>query len=1084
MAVVICRRNNALLCACSQASLCIGGPTSRGAEEIIFFFFFFLEAITIADDGLLHDSCLTCRRRKTRCAGEHPECSTCINNGHKCLGYTDLPEPSKKRESISGVSPDETQHQDGDCPEDEANGSHKQWKQHKHGTAQRDTGDGTASPRRASDASHQIGPPSVRLKSETVDWEEQQAFTQNGPGDLNRKPTNPRHSSFSTQDGRSPSVRSPVLQHSHNQSESLRVPYFRYFGPTAIVPGFKQMVVKVHDRRRSSISATSPGSGVSFPSLKSIHSEHDYDYLDDPPLYDPHDSGPVHPLIMDLIQTFFSHLGCNYPFLRQEKFTKMVREKRVEPILVDAVCALAARFSDSPILNRSSDSKLSKADNGQRYAHRARHTTVDAFPCPSVAAVQAYLLMAYEGFGADQDSALWMYLGVAIRMAVDLGLHKKDGIKYQGEKDAAYTRAYNRKQSDYDQDVHQNKLNDEDTLSLQEQKELEQERIDTLWTVFMLDRVISSGTGRPVTLRDNDFELDLPKTQLASSDDQPDPFPALIQIISLYGRVSDVLNEVVNPNDLTDERMNKLLVLEHELTRLHQKQHANLRFDALNFQAYVQKQQGTTFILLHLWFHAMIIVLHQPALLAPLIQFDQGRELGSQSREISMSSAKTITDILAFANLIDAKSFIGNPFTSQPIYIAACAFLVESEKTNASQPVSRNPSPPEGHNMWAPPQPQRFNHRIIKKRSSKPHILLASAANQNYQACYKALQHMHTYWGGVRYILTALDQKSEGIWDCETYTPEEYERAKLPRRDSSIQRFIAAKAEQHASPTPQPVPPPMAWSLTGTRNSPNPSLTLLYPPNSSSTGSMPAGPSTQPAPAPNAPTPPGNMIYDPIRQSLPEVSQMYPPAYPQPNTSALRHSMARSQAYPRRLSSATGSSQNRSLLRFDGMDPDNAHKTPTTPDSSKFQIAAPSQISASSFTPSSYTSSSQPSSGYDTSNYPAGASPTSTITELNLAQSHDHDVSGAISSNASIAAFSSEHVPSSFVQSGLTSGGYTYLESTGQGLDLLLLDNQADFGPALTSFPSSEMISWFGDYIPPDVLDLYDGAGPSMGQQQ
>jgi hypothetical protein len=35
----------------------------------------------------------------------------------------------------------------------------------------------------------------------------------------------------------------------------------------------------------------------------------------------------------------------------------------------------------------------------------------------------------------------------------------------------------------------------------------DEERIDTFWAVFFLDRVISSGAGRPVTLKDDDFEL-------------------------------------------------------------------------------------------------------------------------------------------------------------------------------------------------------------------------------------------------------------------------------------------------------------------------------------------------------------------------------------------------------------------------------------------------------------------------------------------------------------------------------------------------------------------------------------------------
>jgi hypothetical protein len=36
-----------------------------------------------------------------------------------------------------------------------------------------------------------------------------------------------------------------------------RMPYFRYFGPTAIMPGFKQMVVKVRGKQHSSAQTTS-----------------------------------------------------------------------------------------------------------------------------------------------------------------------------------------------------------------------------------------------------------------------------------------------------------------------------------------------------------------------------------------------------------------------------------------------------------------------------------------------------------------------------------------------------------------------------------------------------------------------------------------------------------------------------------------------------------------------------------------------------------------------------------------------------------------------------------------------------------
>jgi Fungal specific transcription factor domain len=305
------------------------------------------------------------------------------------------------------------------------------------------------------------------------------------------------------------------------------------------------------------------------------------------PIYDPNDPLPVNRLIIHLVDTFFAHLGCNYPFLRRKSFIQRVEEKSVEAILVDAVCGLAARFSDHSLLTASHDTSYPKSEYGHVFAQRAKAAVVDTFPCPTVAAVQACLLLAYEGFGANQDSALWMYLGCAIRMAVDLGLQKLDGVKHQGQKDPGYHRSSN-DMAESDPPA---------PISVEEMKEVEQERTDTLWAVFMLDRVISSGTGRPATLRDEDFELAFPAITANTESGWPNPFPALIQIIHLYGRVSDLLNNIRDVKDVTPKKIEGLSGLEKDLTQLYQRLDPRLNFNAANFQYYVKAGEGTNFIL-------------------------------------------------------------------------------------------------------------------------------------------------------------------------------------------------------------------------------------------------------------------------------------------------------------------------------------------------------------------------------------------------------------------------------------------------------------------------------------------------------
>ncbi|KAI5456553.1 fungal-specific transcription factor domain-containing protein [Mariannaea sp. PMI_226] len=797
-------------------------------------------------------ACLTCRRRKTRCAGERPLCSTCTKNGHQCLGY---PEDARREDGERDANEDM-----GDIRDDEDSNLHKP-------------------------EIHMKAPPPIPPDTLPLEGPEIPLPKRRNESTLDAlmtgamPPHSPNH------------YRRTISPTAVRRSESHRVPYFRYFGPTAIVPGFKQMVVSVRDRRRStagSANGTSPLSAQSGAIGSSSVCDTEA-VVEDLPVYDPNDAAPVHPLIISLVKIFFVRMGSDYPFIKESKFLRMVHEKRVEPILVDSICSLAARFSDSPILTGGND-KMPRTERGVTFAQRARQATVDTFPCPSVGAVQALLLMAYEGFGASQDSALWMYLGLAIRMAVDLGLQKEVGVQYQGEKDPLNRNWSRRNPANEDSFEAKEDAATTTTPSREEQKEVVQERMDTFWAIFILDRLISSGTGRPVTLRDDDFELAFPEPSIDPDTKWPALFPIFLQIIHLYGRVSDVLNKIRDVEDLDRDTWTKLGELEHELTRLYKGWDWRLQFNVGNFKAYLGAGHGTTFILLHLWFHALFIILHQPTLLTPFAELRSELQLGQDSRELSMSSAKTICDILSFADLIDPKSFIGNPFTNQPIYIAACAFLMESSAnasgspSRASSPTPKRPAAAAAAAATSTADPQRSQPPQpppAAKQNKSRHSLLASAANQNYQRCYSSLQQIQMYWGGVTYVLTALDQKAKGIWDCETYTSEEYESTK--RRSSSTNRRdsrgggggggMGNPFRSFENQVPKVSGPPIAWSLSGTANSPNSSLTLMYQNLDANQGGT-----SHPPPLRQTSTPPGNMVFDPIRQSLPESTTLLGPS--------------------------------------------------------------------------------------------------------------------------------------------------------------------------------------------------------------
>lgn len=655
-------------------------------------------------------------------------------------------------------------------------------------------------------------------------------------------------------------TQSPIPLAHVSQPTNRRVPYFRYFGPTAIAPGYKQMVVSMqHPFRSSALSRSllvesSPADTRDECADLNTTSELHMDLH----VYDLETSSATSPLILHLVDTFFAHLGSSFSFLNKERLTSAINAKEAEPILVDAVCSLAARFSDHPLLSKPERDDRLRVECSDVFAQRAKAAIIDTFPCPTMTSTQVCLLLAYQSFGAGQDSALWMYLGCAIRMAIDTGLHKITCAPLQSDSDAGP------RDSVFDDTASQTSHSSPGERSSLQQ-DVRKERIDTFWAVFILDRVVSTGVGRPVTLKEKDFELPLPKIVDRESPHWPAPYLALIQIINLYGHMSDAMNAVRHADSIDNTSIS---TVEQQLTTFYHSLDQRLVFNATNFQHYVKAGEGTSFILLHFWFHTLIILVHQPLLLKPIEI--RGAPLSSHSRELSMSSAKTIADILQFAELIDPKSFLSNPFTCQPLYISACAFLAESVIL-----AQQNDSSIEHRTS----QYDNDAHGRDNKGESSEQKSPGPAVHHNYAKCHRGLQQIQSYWSGAKYIVTALEQRASGIWDPETYTIDEMESTKLPTFEvpKEWKRKVSpswniSQDNHHTVSSVIDQSHAIGWSLTGTTNSPTSNLTFLYPSNGA------GGNSPQVCP------PSGNMVYDPIRQAqsvrnmpaIPPLTPIYP----------------------------------------------------------------------------------------------------------------------------------------------------------------------------------------------------------------
>ncbi|KAL4997790.1 fungal-specific transcription factor domain-containing protein [Aspergillus recurvatus] len=801
----------------------------------------------------------TKRRRADPSGSFKSVCRTCVDYNHKCLGYSESSHVRAQNDiapctptKTSPAAPVESSASRGPLKAENQPLKSPRWNTLSKGDESFDETSESSKPLKIEGRS----PPEDRIHRPTIE----NAAKENDQQAAGESPESSIFAHYSLLSDRT----------SGSSSGRTHVPYFRYFGPTAIVPGFKQMVntlskygvrgrVMHHCHRVNSISPLrSPklhDSGVCRvnPLADSSHNR-DANTI---PFYDQDDALPVGNLVTHLCELFFVHLGCSFPFLRRDRFLRDLKEKKIDTMLVDSVCALAARFSPHPLLSppqappidaSEPQADMKKSDRGQPFANRAMSALVDSLAFPTLSVVQACLLLAYEEFGSNRDSGLWMYLGISIRMAQDLGMQKLQGLDYSYGRSgvtpsAVMTGQASKLREDEYDEPQSGSGSTEEPQEVGDRRALERERVDTFWSIFFLDRVISSGTGRPVTLRDEDIELRFPlQSGSQLSNGWPSPFPPLIRIIHLYGRVTDLINGMQDANHVTPDTLKRLAGMESDLTGIYQRLSPRLHFNAANFQAYVKAKEGTNFILLHFWFHTVIVLLHQPTLLNSFGGTMQ--HLYPNSRELSMSSAKTIADILSFSELVDGRSFIGNPFTSQPMYIAACAFLMES--AYYSSPSSRSASP--AHQPLLANQTSGFFMDSSSSSERKPttkYSLLASAARENYQRCYKALKALENYWEGTKYILTVLDQKAKGIVDPLLYTEEELEGT---AETSSVSNFTGSNWRQPVGATnaseksasgmvssmdgrrsPRMDPSQaIGWSLSNATNSSQPNLSLLY----------------------------------------------------------------------------------------------------------------------------------------------------------------------------------------------------------------------------------------------------------------
>ncbi|SJX65408.1 uncharacterized protein SRS1_15679 [Sporisorium reilianum f. sp. reilianum] len=532
------------------------------------------------------------------------------------------------------------------------------------------------------------------------------------------------------------------------------LPFFRWFGTTANTPGYRKIKVGVlqdsevpgTDELAPALEANNDVSGKNAtfgftirdndddsrtpakPLDESVLSPHPAQLASPGPRFDNKASSsvtrelfeinrPRYPrkdILEHLVSLFLSHFKPSWcPWMEADE----LENGSMPAILANAVCAVAARFSDRPELR-----KVARKSSGDPFSEMAKILIIPLLSFPSIEVIEALILLSYAEFAAGSDSGLWMYVGMALRMAQDLGLQHEVSIQ-----------------------------------SIPNEKHQEKARL-LFWAVIGLDRITTFGTGRPVSIRETEIDIELPRLSEGSDmKDETVVFGHVVRILLLRGRMGELLNRREKEESSTSAETTKrdLTRMWFELAQSYSVLPANLHFNVQTFQKSAAHNQSPGFVYLHVLFQSTIGLLDRPALMkkftaksAPL--------LPSFAPAASAAASRTIADILTLGDAFDDRCIIASPYLDQLVLPAGRSFVAEREAAREalrSMGHGVTPAPSRPPSRGAPAQQQsRTSHLVSTK----------SYAEINLGACQRILQKLQQYWAGASWPLRALEQEAAG----------------------------------------------------------------------------------------------------------------------------------------------------------------------------------------------------------------------------------------------------------------------------------------------------------------------------------
>ncbi|CCM04446.1 uncharacterized protein FIBRA_06626 [Fibroporia radiculosa] len=167
------------------------------------------------------------------------------------------------------------------------------------------------------------------------------------------------------------------------------------------------------------------------------------------------------------------------------------RMQKMNKLLLLAMFSIAARFWDNKLPGSQSEDMLNE---GVSYAMRARQILNNIYQFSQPSTVQALLLLGIREFGIGSMEQGWLYSGMALRMAIDLGMNR-NADKWTSNGRELFT-----------------------PVEKQRRKQI-------WWSCCMTDKLSAMWMGRPIMFRANDYSTLIPDLNDSEEYEVWQPYP-------------------------------------------------------------------------------------------------------------------------------------------------------------------------------------------------------------------------------------------------------------------------------------------------------------------------------------------------------------------------------------------------------------------------------------------------------------------------------------------------------------------------------------------------------------------------------